>query len=114
MASFMHTNDSPASSRTNSPIVGRIRAPPGGFSSIHFDDYAAPVVNLRVSHSISTINTFSQFESPKSPYARPAKKGLGQRKDSMKDIIEYAPHTPRRNGNRPPPVSLFTNLFMYY
>ena len=94
------------SDRTDSPLSPRIRAPPGGYSSIVFDDYAAPVVNLRISHSVSTLNTYSQFEPPKSPYARPANKvGLDSPiRSSIKEIIEYAPQSNRRNTNRPPPV----------
>mmetsp|Transcript_9530 Transcript_9530/g.10245 ORF Transcript_9530/g.10245 Transcript_9530/m.10245 type:complete len:102 (+) Transcript_9530:43-348(+) len=81
----------------------KIRVPPGGFTSVVFNDYAPPVKDLRISYSVSTLNTFSQFESPKSPFSRPAKKGLGKKQSSMKDILEYAPITPRRNENRPPP-----------
>lgn len=91
------------STRPNTASNGRVRVPPGGYTSVVFDDYAAPVQDKRISYSISTINTFSQFDSPKSPFSRPAKKGLGRNQGSMKDILEYSPYSPRRNENRPPP-----------
>jgi hypothetical protein len=92
------------SSAPTTPRSRKGSVPPGGFSSIVFDDNMAPVTDLRVSYS-RTAET-SAGTAGAHAFGRRARGGLSKRQDSMKDLMFNndsldSPRS-RKNGAVPP------------
>jgi hypothetical protein len=88
-------------SATNTP---RGKVPPGGFSSIVFDDSQPAVTYTRLSYS-KTADRSANTSDFDAAYMRPAKKSILHHKDSLKDLLvdastASAPGTPTSGSRR--------------
>jgi hypothetical protein len=77
-----------SSKMSSAPTTPRNRkgsVPPGGFSSVVFDDNMTPVTDLRVSYSRTAESSAGTLGAH--AFGRRARGGLSKRQESMKDLL---------------------------
>eukprot|EP01040_Poterioochromonas_malhamensis_P003852 gene3852-4114_t len=87
----------------STPTTPRSRQPPGGVSSIVFDDSLPPVTYTRVSYSLTAASSTAELGSP---FSKPARRTLKYSQgSSMKDLLkdDKAPEKPKSRKNRVSP-----------